>query len=70
MVVIAAVVVVVSRIGCVGAEPVDVSGPTFDGQENPDVQDDHAGCGDVEVEDRRHHLESHVRRKLGITNVV
>ena len=48
----------------------NVVGPLFDGHEYPDVQADHAGGGDVKVDDGRHSLEGHVGSELRVTHRV
>ena len=48
------------------AEELDLSGPPFYDEINPDVDDDHARRRDVKVEDRSHHLECDVVREFSL----
>ena len=48
------------------SKELDLSGPPFYDEINPDVEDDHARGRDVEVEDGGDHLERDVVDELGL----
>ena len=51
-------------------EELDLSGPPFYDEINPDVDDDHARRRDVKVENRSHNLERHVVGELRLALLV
>ena len=48
----------------------DLLGAGANGHEDADIEDDHAGGGDVEVEDGSDNLERHVGSKLCLADLV
>ena len=55
-----------SSAAAASSEDLDLPGPPFYDEVNPNVEDDHASGRDVKVEDRSHHLERHVVREFGL----